>query len=159
MTGMRLWRGPRGPRRPAVQAPGVRRWPRAVADQRGFGLVESIVSVGLAATGLLAVAGLLAAGATVQKNSRDGGRAGMVAMQQLEVLRMLPNNDPRVAAGGSLTADVANHTALITSAPSGQLRVRWVVQPGPAGTLDITVRAQPLVAGARPSVVRSLLWR
>ena len=124
-------------------------------DERGFGLVESIVSIGIAASGLLAVAGLLAAGASMQRNSRDGGRAGMAAMQQLEVLRMLPRTDARVqtgaggAAAGSLTANVANYNGLVNVPPAGQVRVRWRVQAGPAGTLDITVRAEPLVAGAR----------
>jgi hypothetical protein len=136
-----------------------------IGDERGFGLVESLLSVGIAAGGLLAVAGLLATGASLQRSSRDGGRAGMAAMQQLEVLRVLPRTDARVqtgaggAAAGSLTADVNNYTALVNVPPAGQVRVRWLVQAGPAGTLDITVRAEPLVPGARPSVVRSLLWR
>jgi Tfp pilus assembly protein PilV len=134
-------------------------------SERGFGLVESVMSVGIAATGLLAVAGLLAAGANLQRTSRDGGRSGMAAMQQLERLRVLPLNDPRVQAGvggvaaGSLTADVNNYNGLVNVAPAGQVRVRWLVQQGPAGTLDITVRAEPVVAGGRPSTVRSLVWR
>jgi hypothetical protein len=137
-----------------------RRTPRVlVDDERGFGLVESLMSVGIAAGGLLAVAGLLATGASLQRSSRDGGRAGMAAMQQLEVLRVLPRTDARVQVGGNLTADQNNYNGLVNVPPAGQVRVRWLVQAGPAGTLDITVRAEPLVAGARPSVVRSLLWR
>lgn len=143
-----------------------RRTPRAPTHgERGFGLVESLVSIGIAATGLMAVAGLLAAGAGLQRNSRDGGRAGMAAMQQLEVLRMLPRTDARVRTGaggapaGSLTANAANYNGLVNVPPTGQVRVRWRVQAGPAGTLDITVRAEPLVAGARRSEVRTLLWR
>ncbi len=139
---------------------GRRRTPRVlVDDERGFGLVESLMSVGIAAGGLLAVAGLLATGASLQRSSRDGGRAGMAAMQQLEVLRVLPRTDARVQVGGNLTADQNNYNGLVNVPPAGQVRVRWLVQAGPAGTLDITVRAEPLVAGARPSVVRSLLWR
>lgn len=139
---------------------GRRRTPRVlVDDERGFGLVESLMSVGIAAGGLLAVAGLLATGANLQRSSRDGGRAGMAAMQQLEVLRVLPRTDARVQVGGNLTADQNNYNGLVNVPPAGQVRVRWLVQAGPAGTLDITVRAEPLVAGARPSVVRSLLWR
>jgi Tfp pilus assembly protein PilV len=141
--------------------------PRASSrhGERGFGLVESVISVGIAATGLLAVAGLLAAGATLQRTSRDGGRSGMAAIQQLEVLRVLPITDARVqpgaggAAAGSLTADVNNYNGMVNVAPATQVRVRWLVQAGPAGTLDITVRAEPVVAGGRPSTVRSLVWR
>jgi hypothetical protein len=143
----------------------ARTWRASSRDERGFGLVESLISVGIAGSGLLAVAGLLAAGASMQRNSRDGGRAGMAAMEQLEVLRMLPRTDLRVQAGaggtaaGSLTANVTNYNALVNVAPAGQVRVRWLVQDGPAGSLDITVRAQPVVPGARVSEVRSLLWR
>jgi Tfp pilus assembly protein PilV len=142
-----------------------RRAPHGFSDERGFGLVESLLSVGIAAGGLLAVAGLLATGASLQRTSRDGGRAGMAAMQQLEILRVLPRTDARVqtgaggAAAGSLTANVNNYNGLVNVAPAGQVRVRWLVQQGPAGTLDITVRAEPVVVGGRPSVVRSLLWR
>ena len=144
-------------RAPAFRAPSE--------DERGFGLVESIISIGIAGSGLLAVAGLLAAGASMQRNSRDGGHAGMAAMRQLEVLRMLPRTDARVltgaggAAAGSLTTNVANYNGLVNVPPAGQVRVRWLVQTGPAGALDITVRAEPLVPGARRSEVRSLLWR
>ena len=136
----------------------------AIDSEDGFGLVESVVSVGVAAGGLLAVAGLLATGATLQRSSRDGGRSGMAAIQQFEVLRMLPSTDPRVlivncGAAASLTTNVPNCNRLVNVPPAGQLRVRWRVQPGPAGALDITVQAEPLVAGARRSEVRSLLWR
>lgn len=131
----------------------------------GFSLVESLISLGVAAGGTLAVAGLMASGAAVQQHSRDGGRAGMVAMRQLETLRMLPRTDPRVQTGaggtpaGSLTANVTNYNALITAAPAGRIRVRWLVQQGPAGSLDITVRALPVAPGARMSEARSLVWR
>ena len=128
-------------------------------DERGFGLVESLMSLGVAAAGLLAVAGLLATGASLQSQSRDGGRSGMAATQQLEQLRILPRTDPRVQIGGSLVANVNNYTALINVPPAGQVRVRWQVQAGPAGTLDITVRAIPAIQGARTSEARTLIWR
>ena len=128
-------------------------------DARGFSLIDSLVSLSVASAGMLAVAGLMATGATVQQRSREGGRSGMAAIQFLEQLRMLPRTDLRVSVGGSLTADVANHNALINVAPMGQVRVRWVVQAGPAGSLDVTVRAIPVVAGPRPSEARSLVWR
>jgi len=130
-----------------------------VTDARGFGLVESLMSLGVASAGLLAAAGLMVAGATMQSQSRDGGRAGLAATQQLEVLRMLPNTDVRKVVGGLLTANVANHNALVNVPPAGRVRVRWLVQNGPAGTLDITVRAIPEIQGARTSEARTLLWR
>ena len=138
-------------------------------DERGFGLVESVMSMGIAAAGLLAVAGLMAAGAGLQRNSRDGGRAGMAAMQQLEQLRILPRTDARVQVGGSLTANVANYNTLVDAPPAGRLRVRWQVLAGPAGTVEIRVRTIRVTAGGGPEVavadgsrqseVRSLVWR
>jgi hypothetical protein len=96
----------------------------------------------------------------MQRNSRDGGRSGMAAMQQLEQLRILPRTDPRVQAGnGSLTADVNGFTTLVDVPPAGQVRVRWQVVDGPAGAVEIRVRAIPTVPGARESEVRSLVWR
>lgn len=130
-----------------------------VRDARGFSLLDSMVSLGVAATGMLAVAGLMATGTTVQQRSREGGRSGMAAIQMLEQLRMLPRTDPRVQIGGSLTADVVNYNAVITAMPMGQVRVRWVVQQGPAGSLEIAVRAEPVLPGPRASEARSLVWR
>jgi len=128
-------------------------------DRRGFSLVDSLVSLGVASAGMLAVAGLMATGATVQQRSREGGRSGMAAIQVLEQLRMLPRTDPRVQIGGSLVADVANYNTIVAATPMGRVRVRWLVQAGPAGSLDITVQATPLVVGPRPSQARSLVWR
>ena len=132
---------------------------RRLTDPRGFSLLDSLVSLGVAASGMLAVAGLMATGTTVQQRSREGGRAGMAAIQTLEQLRLLPRTDARVQVGGSLGADLANYNAIVDAPPMGRVRVRWVVQAGPAGTLDITVRAEPLVPGPRASEARSLVWR
>lgn len=128
-------------------------------DARGFSLLDSLVSLGVASTGMLAVAGLMATGSTVQQRSREGGRSGMAAIQVLEQLRLLPRTDARVQVGGSLTAPLPNYSSTVTVPALGQLRVLWLVQPGPAGSLDITVRATPVVAGPRPSEARTLLWR
>jgi Tfp pilus assembly protein PilV len=128
-------------------------------DEQGFGLIESVIAIGVAAVGLLAIAGLMAAGANLQQRSRDGGRSGMAAIQMLEQLRLLPRTDARVQIGGSLTADIAGYTALVDVPPAGRIRVRWVVQAGPAGSRDITVRAIPAQPQARTSEVRSLVWR
>ena len=125
----------------------------------GFGLVESVMSMGIAATGLMAVAGLLAASAGMQMRSRETGRSGMAAVQQLERLRILPLTDARVQVGGSLTADQADHSAVVNLPPAGLVRVRWVVATTTFGALDVRVRAVPLDVKTRPSEARSLLWR
>ena len=130
-----------------------------VRHEDGFGLVESLMSMGVAATGLMAVAGLLAASASMQMRSRETGRSGMAATQQLERLRILPLTDPRVGVGGSLTADFLNHNAVVNLPPAGLVRVRWVVAPTSFGALDVRVVARPIDEKTRPSEARSLLWR
>jgi hypothetical protein len=129
-------------------------------DEAGFGLVESLISVGLAATGLMAVAGLMAAGAGLQMRSRDTGRAAMAAVQQMERLRILPAVDARVQLGGSLTGPLQNnYSAQVNVPPAGIVRLRWLVQQGPANSLQITVRAEPDIEKARTSDVVGLVWR
>lgn len=126
--------------------------------ERGFGLVESLMALGVAATGLLAIAGLMAAGANLQQKSREGGRSGNAAVRQMEVLRILPSTDARVQIGGSLISNEADHNTLVNVPPAGQVRVRWVVAAGPANSREFTVRAEPTVQGSRVSEVRSLVW-
>ena len=142
-----------------------RRRERRRSDERGFSLVESLISMGIAASGLLAVAGLMLAGTTLQQKSRDGGQAGLAAVQQLEQLRVLPSVDPRIQVGGSLDQPITpanpftNYHAFVTAMPSGRVLVRWQVLLGPANTREIRVRAIPMIAGARTAEVRSLVWR
>ena len=135
-----------------------RRRPR-LDHEDGFGLVESVMSMGIAATGLMAVAGLLAASAGMQMRSRETGRSGMAAVQQLERLRILPLTDLRVQPGGSLTADLPNKSAVVNLPPAGLVRIRWVVTTTTFGALDVRVVATPVDEKTRPSEARSLLWR
>jgi hypothetical protein len=43
--------------------------------------------------------------------------------------------------------------------PAGIVRLRWLVQQGPANSLQITVRAEPDIEKARTSDVVGLVWR
>lgn len=125
----------------------------------GFGLVESLVAMGIAATGLIAVAGLMAVGANQMASSRDGGMASMVATSRLERLRMLPHNAAARQIGGSLTASLGDHSEVIADPVAGQFTVRWEITAGPAGTLEIAVLARPSNQLGRPSTVRGMVWR
>lgn len=132
---------------------------RKLRAREGFGLAESLVSMGIAATGLIAVAGLMAVGARQMATSRDGGMASTLAVSRLERLRMLPHNDAQRQIGGSLTANVPNYTETIVTATAGIFRVRWQIVAGPAGTLDVSVRVIPADTQSPTSDVRGLLWR
>jgi hypothetical protein len=83
----------------------------------------------------------------------------MAAVQQMELLRILPSVDPRVQLGGSLTAPLQNYNTVVNVQPAGIVRLRWLVQQGPANSLQITVRAEPDIEHTRPSEVRGLVWR
>jgi Tfp pilus assembly protein PilV len=133
---------------------------RTFIDRRsGFGLVESLVSMGIAAVGLLAVAGLLVVGAQMQASSRDGGVASSLATTRLEQLRMLPQVHPSRQVGGSLANNVATHSEVVMHPVAGRIQVRWVIATGPAQTLDVTVQARPDNTRARAATLRGLLWR
>lgn len=133
--------------------------PHLLRARDGIGLVESLVSMGIAAGGLLAVAGLMAVGAQQMAAARDGGLASRVAASQFERLRMLPQVSAARQIGGSLTANVATHTAVILDPVSGRVRVRWQITAGPAGTLEVAVIALPDNARSRPGTIRGMLWR
>ena len=78
----------------------------------------------------------------------------------IEELRGLALTDARVQVGGSLTADEADHSAVVNLPPAGLVRVRWVVAATTFGALEVHVRAIPLEnSNSRMSDVRSLLWR
>lgn len=132
---------------------------RRMQGREGFGLVESLVSMGIAAGGLLAVAGLLVLGAQLQANARDGGVASTLATGRLEQLRMLPDVHPSRQIGGSLAANVVTHAEVVTHPVAGRIQVRWVIAAGPAQTLDITVLARPDNLHSRAATIRGLLWR
>ena len=132
---------------------------RLLCKREGVGLVESLVSMGIAAAGLLAVAGLMAVGAQQMASSRDGGLASLVATSRLERLRMLPQVAAARQVGGSLWANVATHTELVTDPVAGRIRVRWEITAGPAGTLQVAVRALPENPRSRPATVQGMVWR
>jgi Tfp pilus assembly protein PilV len=126
----------------------------------GFSTTEALVSAAVTAAGALGVASLFLVGTRMQSMARYGSGATGHATARLERLRMLPTSALERQNGGSLTADVANHSSI-----EGLYRVRWVIADGPAGTKDVTVRAiHNGGAGAtgvlaRTADVRTLLWR
>jgi len=132
---------------------------RLVRAREGFGLVESLVSMGIAATGLIAVAGLMAVSANQMATTRDGGRASALAVSRLERLRVLPHNHAQRQLGGSLTANVATHSEILLDPQARQFTVRWQVTNGPAGTREIAVRVIPANPQSPAADVRGLLWR
>jgi hypothetical protein len=123
-------------------------------SETGTSLVEALVSTGVTAFGVLAVAVLFLYGTRLQTVSRDGSSSTELAVAQLEYLRVLPTAAAQRQNGGSLTSDVANYFTTV-----GNFKVRWTVANGPATTKDVIVSVRPINAIARPAQIEGLLWR
>ncbi len=108
------------------------------SPESGFTLVEVLMALVVTTVGTLSVAALMAYGTRLQSTSRDTTTAAAVAREQMERLRMLPPLSPSRALGGSLTADVTNYSATVTT-PQARFRVRWVVTAGPAATKEVNL--------------------
>ena len=139
---------------PAVFSKGGRHM-KHTSSHAGFSLVEAAISSALMTVGALGVASLFIYGTRMQSVARYSSTATELAQARLEQLRMLPPGSTGRTAGGTLADNSqANYTAVV-----GAYRLRWLVAAGPAGTIDITVRAIPLDGQARAAEVRSLVWR
>ncbi len=124
-------------------------------SETGTSLVEALVSTGVTAFGVLAVAALFLYGIRLQAVSRDGSTATELAVSRLEQLRMLPNVAPQRQNGGNLTSVVDTaHSATV-----GSFQVLWLVTDGPATTKDVTVVVKSINTMARPAQIEGLLWR
>lgn len=126
-------------------------------SQSGFSLVEVMVALIVTTVGTLSVATLMAYGTRLQVTSRDTTAAAGVARQQMERLRMLPPLAAERSLGGSLTADVANHFRLVATT-NGQLRCRWLVTTGPAGTKEVNVVVMPITTNLRLAQIGGAVW-
>src|SRR5882762_11007010 len=98
---------------PAMEVPKLRRKARRMS---GFSLLEVVIAISILATGLLALAGLLAQLGGNSTKSRYMSTEALLASEKMDDLNRYPYNDPAVAvpsgsSSGSLTADL---TATVT---------------------------------------------
>ncbi len=82
---------------------------RKTRGERGFTLIETMVAIVVLAVGLIATAALMSTSVNSTATSRYMNSAALLASEKLEDLDRFPSSDPAVAAGGSLTADVAGY--------------------------------------------------
>lgn len=129
--------------------------PSRLRGEAGFTLVEALCAIVILAFGLIAVANLLLVASTSNTTANLSTAATTLAVQQLEVLKAVPFNDPGglLVAGGDLESDQGGY---FTDPPAeipgvGQIRVRWSIVDVDPQTKFITVRAEStaLLIGAR----------
>jgi prepilin-type N-terminal cleavage/methylation domain-containing protein len=130
---------------------------RRTSSESGFSLVEVLMALVVTTIGTLSVATLMAYGTKLQTTSRDTTTAAAVARQQMERLRMLPPLSASRAIGGSLTADVTDHSTIVTT-QQAQFRVRWVVTAGPASTKEVNIVVLSGPANLQLARVGGTVW-
>lgn len=121
--------------------------------ERGFTLIELMLSIVILVVGLLGLASAMASMTRYQDLA--GGRAEMtlLADAKLEDLRgkaaANPPDSTQLAIGGSLTAPTALHVDTVTGRGGRRYLRLWTVADGPGGTRDLTLRVQPIVDDRR----------
>lgn len=116
--------------------------------ERGFTLIELMLSVVILVIGLLGLASAMASMTRSQDLASARTEMALLAEAKLEQLRGAATartiDTVQLAIGGSLTASVALHAD--TVAGRGRRYVlRWAVVAGFAGTRRVTLRISPLV--------------
>src|ERR1700726_1363439 len=83
------------------------RKPRA---QRGFTLIETMVSILVLTIGLVGTAALMSSSVNMGAHARYVSTAALLASEKMEDLDRYPDNDPNLVGGGSLGADIAGYS-------------------------------------------------
>jgi Tfp pilus assembly protein PilV len=121
----------------------------ASSGESGFGLVEALVATVITAIGVLSVAVLMMVGARLQQNSRAGSNSWALVTAEIERIRTLAPTNAQRADGGSLTANVANHSAM-----RGTTTLRWVITNKPTACAPVGgVAGAPIECAKDISVV------
>jgi prepilin-type N-terminal cleavage/methylation domain-containing protein len=126
------------------------------SPEKGFSLIECLVAMVITTIGLLAVAGLIGVGIRLQTESRDATAATAFARAKIEQLENFAPTAAERAAGGSITANVANYN----DTPDPKYRRRWLIETNatnaavPVGTQRITISMTANQLGVRLPAVR-----
>ncbi len=78
--------------------------------QQGFTLIETMVSILILTIGLVGTAALMSNSVNMGAHARYVSTAALLASEKMEDLDRFPDNDPNLAAGGSLAADVTGYS-------------------------------------------------
>jgi len=122
------------------------RYPHAA----GFTLVETLIALFLAAVTILAAVPMFMHAAQATDASGDRSRVGVIAVDRMEQLRHDLWRD--LAAGGSLTADVAGYV----DASDPDYVTRWEIVDNATPSHTKTIRVVALARGDLPGPRRSV---
>jgi prepilin-type N-terminal cleavage/methylation domain-containing protein len=78
--------------------------------QRGFTLIEMMVSILVLTIGLVGTAALMSNSVNMGAHARFVSTAALLASEKMEDLDRYPDNDPNLQNGGSLGADIAGYS-------------------------------------------------
>lgn len=79
-------------------------------DQRGFTLIEMMVSILVLTIGLVGTAALMSNSVNMGAHARYVSTAALLASEKMEDLDRYPDGDPNLNGGGSLAADIVGYS-------------------------------------------------
>lgn len=122
--------------------------------RRGFTIVEVLVSTVILAFGVLGGVALLGTGFHWQGHADLTTQLTVAAESKIEDLRAAALTEApdtiELAVGGDLESKSPGHWDTVQQENGRTIERRWMVRPGPAGTLQITVVARTIF----PAVAR-----
>jgi type IV pilus modification protein PilV len=131
----------------------VSRTDRKTVGQRGFTLIEVMISITVLAVGMLAMAALMARINTTTDKSRYMSTASLLASEKLEQLSHYPKQDPRIVvtgatSAGSLTTDASSDSVdyydeVLVSAGDGLIAETTVSKDDTGNTQYTTITQTP----------------
>jgi prepilin-type N-terminal cleavage/methylation domain-containing protein len=108
--------------------------PERLQTDRGFTLVEVLISMLILTIGMIAVAGLLAMATQMQIGAREAARSTRLAQDKIdELMKLNFSSAPAVAVGGDLDANATNYW----ETPFEGITLRWAVAAGPTDDLRV----------------------
>ena len=117
--------------------------------QRGFTLIEMMVSILVLTIGLVGTAALMSNSVNMGAHARYVSTAALLASEKMEDLDRYPDGDPNITPGGSLAADINGYSdAVQISTSNGNIYetttsggVTTLYTQNPDGTVVSTVGA------------------
>ncbi len=102
-------------------------------NEKGFTLIESLIAILILIVGLFAISQVFVMAMSSNSTANRVTAAAAAGAQQLDRLKAIPYNDPRMQPGGGVVgangvlSDVAGYFADVDMYGVGRIRVRWQI--------------------------------